>query len=241
MDKWEKCLCFPFMMTHLISSYENQKWRRKKKDMEQKQKTKKKKKGKGLYVSREKFSRFILLIVAVIIVLLVSNIMQVQKNSKLEAANKRISKQVSSVQEDKNELEKTLKEKEAEIESLKNDLTVEEELKTNVNLVKSLRYNNENLQKKISELEAKLGIDSSSSSSASSATTAATTAATTTATTAATEATTAVINLIGDKATKYYHKQECQYVSAIKPDNELTQTKEQFDAEGYKACTYCNP
>ncbi len=206
--------------------------------MKQKQ-TKKKKKAKGLYVQEDKFSIFLVIIAVIIVVLLVINIVQARSNSKLKAANKRIAKQVSAVQEDKNELEETLKKKEAQIEELKGDLTVEEELKTNVNLVKSLRYNNENLQKKISELEAKLGIEPSSSTSASSTATVATTAATTT---AATEATTATVaSLIGDKETKYYHKQECKYVSSIKPGNKLMQTKEQFDAGGYKVCMYCNP
>lgn len=215
---------------------------------------KQKKAGKGLYVSRSKFAKFMAVIIVVIVILLIGNIMQLKKNMELKALSERMTKQSSSVQEDKNELEKTLKEKEAEIEELNNSLSIEEDLKANVDLVKNLRSNNEKLQKRVEELEASAGNSSSQTNSqqSSKTTTETTTVTTTAATTAATTATAAVTtaaatttedttSLVGDKKTKYFHKAGCQYVSVIDAEDKVTGTKEQFEAQEYKACTYCNP
>lgn len=215
---------------------------------------KQKKAGKGLYVSKSKFAKFIIIILVVIVALLVGNIVQLRKNMELKALSERMTKQSSSVQEDKNELEKTLKEKEAEIEELNNSLSIEEELKTNVNLVKNLRANNEKLQKRVEELEASSGTSSGTSSEQSTkATTETVTVATTETATSTTAATTTTnvateaastentATLVADKMTKYFHKADCQYVAIINADDKVTGTKEQFEADGYKACTYCNP
>lgn len=223
---------------------------------------KQKKAEKGLYVSRSKFAKFIAVIIIVIVALIIGNIVQLRKNIELKALSERMTKQSSSVQEDKNELEKTLKEKEAEIEELNNSLSIEEELKTNVNLVKNLRANNEKLQKRVEELEASSGTSSGTSSDqGTKATTETVTVATTeTVTVATTETATSTTNttattnvateaastentatLVADKMTKYFHKADCQYVAIINADDKVTGTKEQFEADGYKACTYCNP
>lgn len=217
---------------------------------------KQKKAGKGLYVSKSKFAQFIVVIVIVIFASLMGNIVQLRKNMELKSLSERMMKQSSSVQEDKNELEKLLKEKEEEIADLKNSLTAEADLKANVELVKNLRASNEKLQKKVEELQASVGNtsnqeQSSGTTTTTTATTVATTVATTaavnttttavTATTAAVATTEAVNSLVADNKTKYFHRADCQYVGIIDANDKVTGTKEKLESEGYKACTYCNP
>lgn len=213
---------------------------------------KQKEKEQGLYVSKSKFAKLIAIIVILIVALLVGNIIQLRRNRELKNLSEQMTKQSASLQENNDELEKTLKEKEA--------------LKTNVNLVKNLRASNENLQKKVEELQASLGENSDDTSNGSNATTETVTVSTTETTTATTVAETETTNstaastsdttssstgttatsedttsLVGDKMTKYFHNPACQYVAIINEEDKVTATKAKFEEDGYKACTYCNP
>lgn len=227
---------------------------------------KQKEKEQGLYVSKSKFAKLIAIIVILIVALLVGNIIQLRRNRELKNLSEQMTKQSASLQENNDELEKTLKEKEAEIEELNSSLSIEEDLKTNVNLVKNLRASNENLQKKVEELQASLGENSDDTSNGSNATTETVTVSTTETTTATTVAETETTNstaastsdttssstgttatsedttsLVGDKMTKYFHNPACQYVAIINEEDKVTATKAKFEEDGYKACTYCNP